>query len=162
MKERKWLLPLLALALIAAVSVAPAMAYFTTFTRASGGYTLYRETTTEIHEEYSDWKKDITIKNTEGKPVYVRARAYAGSTFELTYSGTGWTQKDDGWWYYGTPLTEGQTAGALRVAIGNVPKAQEGGAFNVAVVYESTPVQYKEDGTPFADWSMILEGETVG
>ena len=25
------------------------------------------------------------------------------------------------------------------------------------VIYESTPVKYKEDGTPYADWTTVLE-----
>ena len=163
MKRRQWMLSLLALALIAGAAVAPAMAYFTTYTRASGGYTLYGQATTEIHEEYSDWKKDITIKNTEGKPVFVRARAYAGSTYSLSCSGAGWTDGGDGWWYYDTVMNEGDsTETPLRVAISNVPKAEEGAAFNVAVVYESSPVLYREDGSAWADWDMVLKGDTVG
>ena len=32
--------------------------------------------------------------------------------------------------------------------------------FNVVVIYESTPVMYREDGTPYADWNVVLDNGT--
>ena len=157
MKKKQSILVLLALVMILGAWITPALAYFTTYARAKGGYTVSLETHTEIDESYSDWKKTITVRNTEGKPVYVRARAFAGSDFTLSYSGENWHDGGDGWWYYDAPLAEGESSAALTAAIGNIPEADEGVTFNVAVVYESTPVQYKADGTAYADWTMTLD-----
>ena len=35
------------------------------------------------------------------------------------------------------------------------------GSFNVVVIYETTPVLYREDGTPYADWSAKVDAKTV-
>ena len=34
---------------------------------------------------------------------------------------------------------------------------KDGLTFNVVVIYESTPVLYREDGTPYADWNAVLD-----
>ena len=157
MKLKKIILPLLALVMLAGAAIRPAMAYFTSYTRAKGGYTIHQSSTTTVDEEFSDWTKRITIQNTEGGPVFVRSRAFAGSAYTLSYSGEGWSDGGDGWYYYGAPLPAGGTSAALLVSISNLPKAEEGESFNVAVVYESTPVLYGKDGTTSADWDMILD-----
>ncbi len=157
MKLKHIILPLLAVALLIGAVIQPAMAYFTTYTRAKGGYTIRQSTTTFIDESFDDWQKTVTIQNKEGKAVFIRARAFAGSEYTLTYTGENWSDGSDGWYYYSEALPAGTTASALVVSISNLPKAEEGGNFNVAVVYESTPVQYEDDGTTFADWDMILD-----
>lgn len=62
-------------------------------------------------------------------------------------------------------IKEKRSANELRVSIENiVPKdVVNGDTFNVIVVYESTPVFYKEDGTAYADWTskLVGKGETV-
>ena len=87
MKLKKLLLPLLAAVLVLSAAVPSAMAYFTTYTRAKGGYTIRLSRTTTITEEYGDWQKSVTIQNTEGGAVFVRARAYIGeaSGIQLGY-----------------------------------------------------------------------------
>ena len=161
MKLKKVVFNLLAVVLLLGVLiptvVPPVMAYFTTYTRAKGGYTIHLTGVTTIDEEFQNWEKTVTITNKEGKDVFVRARGYAGSQFTLTYSGEGWSDGGDGWWYYGPALSAGKTANPLVIAISNLPEAEEGDSFNVAVVYESTLVQYNADGTTKADWEMILD-----
>ena len=36
-----------------------------------------------------------------------------------------------------------------------------GDSFHVAVIYESTPVRYNADGTPYADWDEVLNSVTM-
>lgn len=157
MKIRKWILPLLALMMLASLAVPPMMAYFTANTCAKGGYTLHQGGVTAIDESFQNWTKHITITNQKGVPVYVRARAY--SAFELQYKGAGWQGREDGWYYYQSPVEEGKTTGALDVKIEKRPVAEEETSFNVVVVYESTPVQYDASGNPYADWEMDLGTE---
>lgn len=157
MKLKKTILPLLALLMLAIAAIPPVMAYFTTYTRAKGGYTIHQSTNTTIEEDFQNWQKIVTIANREGKAVFVRARAYAGSDFTLNYSGEGWSDGGDGWWYYAEPVEAGSAARELYVSISNLPMADEGLNFNVAVVYESTPALYDAGGKASADWSMILD-----
>lgn len=45
------------------------------------------------------------------------------------------------------------------MSIGNIPEEElkDNLTFNVIVIYESTPVMYNEDGTPYADWNAVLD-----
>lgn len=161
MKYRR-IVPVLFVAGMLSISeLKDANAYFTTYVTAKGGYDLtwHKET---IKEEFGDWTKVITISSeTDSIPVYVRARAFAGSTYSLTYEGEQWTQRQDGYFYYQNALYGGKTTDELKVKIDKVPlRPDEGANFNVIVIYETVPAQYGEDGKMIApdaaDWSKIL------
>ena len=160
MKRRNLLLLVLAIVLVLASSVAPAMAYFTTYAEARGGYQISFPPT-DVEEQFYDWTKHVVITSSEdGQPTYVRARAYAGSQYLLQYSGDGWAYNaDDGYYYYNTILEPGDGTSELLVHIDNIPEdpAQDD-SFNVVVIYECTPVQYDESGNPYADWTLRGEG----
>ena len=161
MKKRHILLAALALVLLVTGSIGTAYAYFTTYVVTVGGYPVSLGSETEITESFYSWTKRVTITNEAGsEPVYVRARAYAGSVYELTYSDESglWSPGSDGWWYYSAPVSGGESAGELQVHIGNVPEeSSEGDSFSVVVVYETTPVLYTADGTPYGDWNVTLD-----
>ena len=164
MKRSRILLTFLALALVLSMGIGTAWSYFTATTRAAGEMWVHLDTTTDIEEPtVVNGEKHIVITNDEGsEPVYVRARAFAGaSAGELTYSGEGWTDGGDGWYYYGSILEGGDASEELLVRISALLEdkddLEDGDNFNVVVVYESTPVQYDADGVPFADWSLILD-----
>lgn len=165
----KWIktIPALALAgLVCASDVGSANAYFTTYVTAEGGYTVSWEHREELHEEFHDWNKLVTVSSKEGSvPVFVRVKAYSGSTYALTYTGSDWTDGGDGYWYYKTPLAGGETTTGLNIAISNIPTtATEGTNFNVVVVYETIPATYNTDGSaqdPAAqDWSETLTSDS--
>ena len=148
----------LAVGLVCISSVQNANAYFTTYVTAKGGYEVSWKHKEEIHEELKEWSKHITITSKEGSvPVYVRVKAFAGSNYELTYTGDQWTEKD-GYYYYKSELQGGKTTETLLVDIKNIPKEPKDGMnFNVVVVYETIPVQYDKDGNMIApqdaDWT---------
>lgn len=171
MKKSHTLLAFLALALAVCVSLPGVWAYFTANVRAGGGRTLRLQGDTQMEETFANWNKGITITAQPGtQPVYVRARAY--SSYKLVYEGTDWAPNvpDDGWYYYATPLASPPSDGSetvpawtqektavLTVRIPDPVKVENPGEvpedFDVTVVYESTPVLYREDGTRYADWS---------
>lgn len=159
MKKLNVILSAAALILVLSVSVRTTMAYFTDRTSAEGGYTISLGTETRIEEEFYNWTKVLTITNEEtSEAVYVRARAFVGDHYSLTYTGTDWTEAGDGFCYYGGILEAGQSAEALEVKIGDIPEEViDGKRFDVVVIYESTPVLYDEAGTPYADWNIILD-----
>lgn len=136
MKKRNLVLIALVFALIICATIQPAMAYFTTYVRAKGGHEVTFGDTTEITEKYSNFLKEVTIRNKDDSyPVFIRAKVLYEGKFEIAVSGTGWTAKqDDGYYYYGsnsstdhrtvthTILNGGQsTNGPLCVEIQNVP-----------------------------------------
>lgn len=190
MNKRKIALILLTLALIASASIEPAIAYFTTFVNAKGGYEISVGDTTTIEEDFSDWTKTVVIQNEdESEPVFIRTKViYTNLKGELgfTAAGTGWTQQQtDGYYYYSSvnPTTDQITVGdkivnamtgltALEggdptnpfvVSITKIPEEpEEGDTFSVTVIYESTPVRYLENGTAYADWDAKIVWVTTG
>ncbi len=164
MKRRKLLiLGAAALVLVLSTGIGTAWAYFSTYSEAEGGYRLHlaRQREVEIEEEFSQWTKRISLKNEEGKsPVYVRAKVFAPTMQSVSYlneSGK-WSPGEDGYYYYSDVLKGGESTEELLARIGNVPGApEEGESFNVVVVYESVPVNYRADGTPYAEWNGAAE-----
>lgn len=169
MKKRSIFLAALAAVMIAAGSVGSAWAYFTTYAEAQGGYpiSLGDETTVE-EEEPTDWTKHVFITSKEdSEPVYVRVKAFVGSNYTLTYSDANgkWIPGEDGYYYYVDILEGGQQTEQLDIKIKDIP--EDAKDFNVIVIYETTPVQYDENGNPYkadeADWNIKLDsGEVEG
>ena len=186
MRKRNLILIALMFALIICATIQPAIAYFTTYVRAKGGHEVTLGDTTKITEEFSGWTKKVTIANEDGsEPVFIRAKVLYEGKYTIAVSGTGWTaQQEDGYYYYGesqtqlTVLDENQATSQLSVEIQGVPtkssgegadntafeQLKDGESFSVVVVYESTPVRYTANGTPYADWNaQIIEvGSTTG
>lgn len=165
MKRFRTLLAALAIVLALAAGFGLASAYFTTYARASGGYTIELGERTEIYERFSQWTKHVAVTSEEGsKPVFVRVKAFWGETYDVSYDGgEHWTEGEDGFWYCGEILyAEGETP-ELDIHINNVPTDVESGdSFNVVVVYETTPVLYDAEGAPYADWNITLDTGTTG
>jgi len=168
MKKRNLILIGAAAVMILTASVPSALAYFTTYVSAKGMKDVVLGDRTTLEEpEPKNWTKVITIKADEdSEPVYVRANAFAPDDYTLTFSGEGWSQGEEGWYYYSTPISKGGAAAALNVKIdkaGGFDSEDIGSNFNVVVVYEYTPVLYKEDTLePYADWTKRVEyHETV-
>lgn len=168
MKKRQLFLFALAFALILFGKLEDANAYFTTYVTAKGGYDVNFGHEEKIEEEFVDWNKYVKISSKEGSiPVYVRVKAFAGSTYRLEFSGNDWFYSEkDGFYYYRNALEGGQTTSALCIGIRQIPVNPEvKDNFNVVVVYETMPIQYDENGNmadpAFLDWSKILGGNQV-
>lgn len=141
-----------ALALLAAIAVSPAYAYFTTYVAAEGGFQMKFGTTTTITETFENWTKHITINNTGDNPCFVRVAVIGPEGYSLEIVGEGWTDGQDGYWYYNGVLEAGASTSVLDVKIA-VPADQSDTPFSVVVVHESTIVS-NADGTG-GDWSVI-------
>ncbi len=144
----------LAVGLVCISSARNADAYFTTYVTAKGGYAVSWEHHEEIRETIKDREKSVTIASKKGSiPVYVRVKAFAGSSYELVYKSeenngiAEWKAGADGYYYCSSVLQGGEETKALKIRINNVPKTpKEGMDFNVVVVYETIPVQYDANG----------------
>lgn len=169
----------LAAGLVLTAGMGEAWAYFTTYTSASGSYTIDLSNETQIVEEYSNHTKRLVVTNDGTRPVYVRARAFSGSQCALAYSSEDgrWQAGNDGYYYFSEPLAGAVTAedgtvsrartSELLVQIEFPADAEEGDGCNVVVIYESIPVQYDADGNALApqaaDWSVpLVSGSTEG
>lgn len=154
LKMKKVWLTVVAVGLAGGISLSSAMAYFTTSVSAEGGHALQLKNTTDIEEGFENWTKDIKVTNTGDVACFVRVKVIAGSQFGLEIGGNGWESRADGYWYYLTPVAPGEKTESLFAKI-QIPEefAED---FNVAVVQESTPVLYDEQGTPYADWELAV------
>ena len=163
----KKLLPVLALLMVLTAGLGTAWAYFTTYAMAQGGYTIKLGDRTQIEEEFYSWTKRVTVtSDEESEPVYIRVKAFCGSAYELQYidEAGNWSPGADGYYYYAPAVAGGESTSELLVKIGNIPEeGKDGDSFNVAVIYESTPVHYDTEGNPYADWDGLLDtGRTEG
>lgn len=167
--------------LILTSGLGTANAYFTTYTQAGGGVALSLGSETYVEETVSGWTKRVKITSEEGsQPVYVRARAFCGNEYNLTYQNkeedgepAAWIAGQDGYWYYNRNdgiLWAGETTPELQIVIESAgqeqappetEKAPENGeTFRVVVVYETTPVLYDEQGElKDPDWTFAAQTE---
>ena len=180
-KDGRWanirtgLLVAIAVMLVMSAVMGTAWAYFTTYARAKGMKTLNLGHQEEIEEHFENWKKTVNLTSKpDSRPAYVRVHAFCAE-YELEYENAdNWTLDEDGyWWYYNKPLQPGKSlsnnsdnpedpSDELTVHIKDVPDTGTPGladdeTFSVIIVYESTDVQYDEDGNEKgaldADWS---------
>ena len=152
-----------AVALTGTLAVGSAYAYFTTYSEAKGNVVFQMgETRTEPHEEVKKGKKIVSIENTGDYDCYIRVKAYAGNNYNLSYADGGsgkWYDGGDGYWYYKDILEAGSTSETVLV---NIPKEllediTDEKDLNVIVIQECTPVQYDDNGEPYADWNVTFE-----
>lgn len=152
-------LTLAAVIAVAGVSVKQTMAYFTTYATAKGGIAIDIGPTTDVDEEFKDWKKTIQIENTGEVACYVRAKVIAASQFDISAEGSNWSLGDDGYYYYSQVVPVGGKTDSIVASITVGADVQT--SFNVVVVQECTPAQYDENGNAYlpqdADWEMAAE-----
>lgn len=152
-----------ALALTGTLAVGSAYAYFTTYSEAKGNVVFeLGETRTEPHEEVKGGKKIVSIENTGDYDCYIRIRAYAGNNYNLTYEDGGsrkWYDGKDGYWYYRDILTVGSFSEKVNVILPQelLKDVTDEKDLNVIVIQECTPVQYDDNGEPYADWDVTFE-----
>lgn len=165
MKRKATVLAVVAFVLVMCMGIAPAWAYFTDTTMASGSLEIGVKPSTDIHEEYGEGIKHVTVKNNDdaSAAVFVRVRVY--SPVECEVSGEGWTGPDADWYYYGEAIDPGKETKVLDVKItfpkvkveGETDGAMPGDNFNVVVVYEATPAVYDDQGNPAPDWNNVID-----
>lgn len=167
MNKLKYLLLALALVCVIGASIRGAVSYFTTYAEAEGGCTLDLQEESSKRERF-DGDKHLTIVNTSKTiSVYVRAKAILTASFEdsLKYTGEDWRDGHDGYWYYNKPLAPQEEATELNISFESPEVPEAGDEFNVAIIYETIPVQYDADGNPVENWNQkinVVRTETEG
>ncbi len=165
MKRKNLALVAAGLVMIGAITVRPAMAYFTDSHEAVGKATVYiGDFEIEPDEKAYDWTKEVAVKNTGNYDVFVRVQAICGEAYKdnLTYSGEGWTLKtykdendnEYSYYEYNQIVKPGETSGTLTI---NIKKPDDfdfdAQTFNVVIVEEATNRTQKDaDGNLVAKW----------
>lgn len=160
--KRTMFLAVTALVLTISIGIGSAMAYFTTYVTAKGGVSIDLGFTQTFPEEnVIDGKKEIIITNTGDYDCYVRLKAFTGDAYKksIVYSepenNENWIPGDDGYYYYRAVVpAKGSTS---QIKVGFAFPTEKPADFNVIIIQECTPVLYKADGTPYADWNVKAE-----
>ena len=159
MKTKGLILVAAAVILLSGVAVKPAIAYFTdTFwTEGKIELNLGDGHLPEMDDTVENMIKKVSIKNTGDYEVLVRAKAIYPDTctVELVDS-TGWTEGDDGYYYYSEIVNPGETTEQLKLQI----TTEATGSFNVIIIQEATKVIYTEDGEATGDWNSAIATQT--
>lgn len=155
MKKRDMILAVLAVILVLSASIGAALAYFTSYAEARGGYVVHMGYETEIEENVEGNVKTIRITNTAGPgtdegtyPVFVRVKVYHGSDCTIKVpAATNWKEENEetgSVWYYTVPLYTGETTEALEISISVAAGAEvkAGDPIDVIVTYESVPAVF--------------------
>ena len=153
MKKHFIFIAAVAVAMVLGASIPDALAYFTTYVSAKGSKEVVLKERTTIEEpEVEGTTKSIQIKADEdSEPVFVRVQTFVPEGYSVNYEGSGWTEKD-GWIYYDTPIDHGKETSVLKATVDGVPDdVKVGDNFNVIVVYEYTPVLYKDADEPWTE-----------
>lgn len=153
----------MALVLVGSVGVHEALAYFTTYVQANGGYEVTLGAEAALSETVENMTKYISVSNTGDMDCYVRVKIFSGDMVGITYASAKasdgsdlWIyNSSDGYWYYKDVVAAGGKTGQITAKI-VVPEDIKD-SFNVVVVQECTQVLYREDGTAYADWSLAYD-----
>ena len=145
MNKKKLVIIAASLLMLGAVTVKPAMAYFTDTHQANGQVQFSHIEITPYEEVYGLTKK-ITIENTGKEAVYARIKVFAGDTHPLTFQGADWNEKND-YYEYDKVLQVGDTSEPILVTID--PAIEDAEEFNVIVVEEACGLD--KDGNPTWD-----------
>lgn len=161
--------PALAAALVLGAATGPSAAYFTTYVTAQGGEMLHLSQRQVIpHEQVQANVKSISVENTGELECYVRVRVTAGSQVTAAFSGAGWSNGGDGYWYYASPVAPGASTDVLSATL-ILPMGTpddpipEGTTLNVVVVSECAPVLYDEtgaarpNGPAYMGWTLAVK-----
>lgn len=172
MKKKKLLLTAIAVALIFTASISGACAYFTTYAETKGDKVVEFGYESDIEEDFDNLIKKVVITNKEkSEPICVRVQAMCIK--DLAFSGAGWVNGGDGYWYYGksknncTPLYGGDSTTEIDISLAeDLPEdIIIGDPPNIVVFYETTPLFFEkgDDGEmhPAVDWNMILDTNKV-
>lgn len=158
MKNKNLFLAVLAIILVLGSGIGAAVAYFTSFVEAKGGYVIQLEPKTVINEYY-DGQKRVQIQNTAKaglEPLFVRAKVFYGTEPEITVTVTSSTWDIESptatrRYYVATytkPVYGQEFADTLSIDVNTKADMKNEEYFDVNVVYECVPAVFKADGSP--------------
>ncbi|MCR5196734.1 MAG: hypothetical protein K6D38_10450 [Pseudobutyrivibrio sp.] len=157
MKRKKHLLIVATAISICAVSVTPAISYFTDTQQATGRLVLEMNPEIEPKEIVENMKKIISVANTGKNDVFVRAKAIYASNFDVVMdkdaTDSGWSLNEaDGYYYYDKIVKVGEETPQLVLKVDVKDDKAVAYDFNVVIVQEAARVIYDEKGNASCVW----------
>jgi hypothetical protein len=155
-----------ALMLTASLTVGSAMAYFTTYSTASGSVPLQMGFTETVPEETIDGDgKHITISNVGDYDCFVRVKVFGDLPISYTPS-EGWVEGENGYWYYTAILAPKAATSQLLAGYTYPVNTEENTTeeFNIVVVQECAPVIYDDAGSlidPVKNWDKLITADIM-
>jgi len=165
MKRKKHLLIVATAISLCAVSVQPAIAYFTDTQRATGRLVLEMNPEIESKEKVENMKKIISVANTGKNDVFVRAKAIYASNFDVIMdkeaTDAGWSFNEaDGYYYYDKIVKVGEETPKLVLKVDVKDDKIVEYDFNVVIVQEAARVIYDKDGKASCVWDEKIYSST--
>lgn len=162
MKSKKLLIAAATLAMIGAASVGPAMAYFTDSHIVSGQVPVnLGDSSLQPHEDLdkSGFVKTVTVQNTGAYDVYVRVKAYTGSTVKVVFEkdqSSGWKLVGE-YYEYSEVVKSGATTSKIVFTVTPPANSEFQDDFNVIFSEEATRAEYNKDGSPVTpNWDLKI------
>ena len=148
--NRKRMLILAAVLLIAGISAQTAFAYFSAYDSALGQAKMNLNSKTQIKETVYDAGKDILVSNAGETDVIVRVRVFGPDGMTVTAPEKYWKEGNDGFYYYNYILPAGATmpeAAKIEASLKDVSEdvANQYGDVEITVIHESTIFAYSDD-----------------
>lgn len=106
----------------------------------------------KLETNVSNMTVHLTAQNLNTENCYIRVKSMFPSNIEATHQDKSegevkWIQKEDGYWYYKTPLTSNATTEVIDIKL-NVPEELEQDSFNIGTIVEYVPA----NGNQVSGW----------
>lgn len=150
----KKVLTIAAVLLVLVTAVGLAGAFFSDYDHGIGKSTVNIGGNTVIEEDVQGTQKTIKIHNNGDGEVFVRLSIYGPDDMTVTPE-DGWSEGEDGFWYYQDVLPAGADTSQIVADIANVPLTVDLSELDIIVVHQSVPVIYDAEGNPdmAASWA---------
>ena len=153
--------------LLAFSSVSGVVAYFVSKPDSLINRFIPATVSCAVTEQFQDGiKRDVKIQNTGNVDAYVRVAVVAtfqsgdkvlatapqeGVDYTVTWTGIGWEQGSDGFWYYTNPVAPGEFTGQL-IESASAISAPEGAQLNLQII--ATAIQSNPEDAVKEAWGI--------
>ena len=160
-RQRKPVTLLVSLLLLLGIAIGSTVAYLATRTAEKKNTFTPSKVSSQVTENFNGTtKSNVAVTNTGNIDAYLRATVNItwrkdqntadqtvtakvpkeGDDYTITYSGTGWAQGTDGYWYYLTPVAPGESTGKLMPGA-KVPTGYQLSVEIIASAIQSVPAK---------------------
>ena len=161
-RQRKPVTLLVSLLLLLGIAIGSTVAFLATRTAAKKNTFTPSKVSSQVTENFDGTtKSNVAVKNTGDVDAYLRATVNItwredqntadqtvtakvpkeGDDYTITYSGTGWAQGTDGYWYYLTPVAPGASTGNLIESCTQLPGAEVPEGYHLSVEIIASAIQ---------------------
>ena len=161
-RQRKPVTLLVSLLLLLGIAIGSTVAFLATRTAEKKNTFTPSKVSSQVTEQFDGTtKRDVAVKNTGDVDAYLRATVNItwrkdqntadqtvtakvpkeGDDYTITYSGTGWAQGTDGYWYYLTPVAPDASTGTLIESCTQLPGAEVPEGYHLSVEIIASAIQ---------------------